>query len=94
MSESSRLQAVPFWIVERSREIGKCDKTGANEHREGLGRVSSHLFVLAPVSLRCERIISNDQKGTACSLRIKRWRIEQIVESSLLSRKSCVRDKG
>ena len=70
----SRLQAVPFWIVERSREIGKRDKTGANERREGLGRgvkkgkVSSHLFVLAPVSLRCERIISTDQKGTACSL--------------------------
>ena len=30
--------------------------------------VSSHLFLLAPVSLRCERTLSTDQKGTACSL--------------------------
>ena len=30
--------------------------------------VSSHLFLLAPVSLRCERTLSTDQKGPACSL--------------------------
>ena len=30
--------------------------------------VSSRLFLLAPVSLRCERTLSTDQKGTACSL--------------------------
>ena len=28
-----RLQAVPFWIVERSREIAEREKTGANERR-------------------------------------------------------------
>ena len=30
--------------------------------------VSSHLFLLAPVSLRCEHTLATDQKGTACSL--------------------------
>ena len=30
--------------------------------------VSSHLFLLAPVSLRCERMLSTNQKRTACSL--------------------------
>ena len=30
--------------------------------------VSSRLFLLAPVSLRCERTLSTDQKGTSCSL--------------------------
>ena len=30
--------------------------------------VSSRLFLLAPVSLRCERTLSTNQKGTACSL--------------------------
>ena len=29
--KSCRLQAVPFWIVERSREIAEREKTGANE---------------------------------------------------------------
>ena len=28
-----RLQAVPFWIVERSHEIAEREKTGANERR-------------------------------------------------------------
>ena len=28
-----RLQAVPFWIVERLREIAEREKTGANERR-------------------------------------------------------------
>ena len=60
-----RLQAVPFWIVERSREIAEREKTGANERR-GLG---PRLFLLAPVSLRCERTLSTNQKGIACSLR-------------------------
>ena len=56
-----------FWIVERSRE-----KTGANERRGAWGEasppVSSRLFLLAPVSLRCERTLSTNQKGTVCSL--------------------------
>ena len=30
--------------------------------------VSSRIFFLAPVSLRCERTLSTDQKGTAYSL--------------------------
>ena len=51
-----RLQAVPFWIVERSREIAEREKTGAN---------------LAPLSLRYERTLSTDQKGTACSLALR-----------------------
>ena len=33
--------------------------------------VSSRLFLLAPVSLRYEHTISTNQKGTACSLKIK-----------------------
>ena len=48
---------------------------GGLEERREKGKnspVSSHLFVLAPVSLRCERIISTDQKGTACSLNMKK----------------------
>ena len=32
-----RLQAVPFWIVERSREIAQHEKTGANERRGAWG---------------------------------------------------------
>ena len=32
-----RLQAVPFWIVERSREIAEREKTGANERRGAWG---------------------------------------------------------
>ena len=62
-----RLQAVPFWIVERSREIAEREKTGANERRGAWGE-ASRLVLLAPVSLRCERTLSTDQKGTACSL--------------------------
>ena len=30
---SFTLQAVPFWIVERSNEIAEREKTGANERR-------------------------------------------------------------
>ena len=33
----NRLQAVPFWIVERSREIAEREKTGANERRGAWG---------------------------------------------------------
>ena len=33
----NRLQAVPFWIVERSREIVEREKTGASEQREARG---------------------------------------------------------
>ena len=64
-------QSLPFWIVERSSEIAERSaiKTGGNERRGTWGDpVSSHLFLLAPVSLRCERTLSTDQKGTACSL--------------------------
>ena len=32
-----RLQAVPFWIVERSSEIAEREKTGANERGGGGG---------------------------------------------------------
>ena len=34
---ASRLQAVPFWIVERLREIAEREKTGANERRGAWG---------------------------------------------------------
>ena len=75
-SYKHRLQAVPFWIVERSREIAEREKTGANERRWTWGEaffpasppVSSRLFFLAPVSLRCERTLSTNQRRTACSL--------------------------
>ena len=30
---TDKLQAVPFWIVERSREIDEREKTGDNERR-------------------------------------------------------------
>ena len=73
-----RLQAVPFWIVERSREIASAKiKKRANERKGAWGeaekrgkekKVSSRLFLLAPVSLRYEHTISTNQKGTACSL--------------------------
>ena len=33
-----RLQAVPFWIVERLREIAEREKTGANERRGAWGK--------------------------------------------------------
>ena len=32
-----RLQAVPFWLVERSREISEREKTGANKRRGAWG---------------------------------------------------------
>ena len=65
----SRLQAVPFWIVGRSREIAERENTGANKWRGAwVEAVSSRLFLLAPVSLRCERTLSTNQKETACSL--------------------------
>ena len=73
-----KLQAVPFWIVEGSREIAEREKKNWRERVEdSLGRVrkkekgkerDSCLLLLAPVSLRCERTLSTDQKGTACSL--------------------------
>ena len=31
--DENRLQAVPFWVVERSRQIAEREKTGANERR-------------------------------------------------------------
>ena len=74
----TQTQAVPFWLVERSREIAEREKTGANERRGAWGEagkrgkekkpVSSRLFLLTPVSLRCECTLSTNQKGTACSL--------------------------
>ena len=79
---NSRLQAVPFWIVADSREVAQnswARKNGSERAEGGLGRggkkkifpasspVSSRLFLLAPVSLRCERTLSTNQKGTACS---------------------------
>ena len=57
VNDCIRLQAVPFWIVE-------WQKTGANKRR---GLRSSRLFLLAPVSLLCERTLSTNQKGTACN---------------------------
>ena len=51
------LRAVPFWIVERSREIAEREKKKKNKNESergegGLGRgASSRLFLLAPVSL-------------------------------------------
>ena len=63
-----RPQAVPFWIVGRSREIAEREKPGANERRGAWGEISSRLFLLGPVSLRCERTFSTYQKGTACNL--------------------------
>ena len=77
-----RLQAVPFWIVERSSEIAERSaiKTGGNERRGAWGDpVSSHLFLLAPVSLQCERTLSTDQKGTACSLESPTLRTAAIL---------------
>ena len=67
---SNRLQAVPFWIVDRSREIAEREKKLERTSGGGPG-VSTRLFLLAPVSLRYEHTISTNQKGTACSLRLE-----------------------
>ena len=48
--------------------------------------VSSRLFLLAPVSLRCERTLSTNQKGTACSLEHPRpvlYRIDELILSNM-----------
>ena len=66
-----RLQAVPFWIVERSREIAEREKTGSNERRGSCGEAplpKSVLVYFSSLQSRCERTLSTDQKGTACSL--------------------------
>ena len=44
--------------------------------------VSSRLFLLAPVSLRCERTLSTDQKGTACSLKNS---LQNFVDQSIVT---------
>ena len=58
-----RLQAVPFWIVDRSREITEIENTGANERKGSWGE--SLLVYFSSLQSRCA---ATDQKGTACSL--------------------------
>ena len=48
--------------------VGERSPGGGIPCERGGGLVSSRLFLLAPVSLRCERTFSTNQKGIACSL--------------------------
>ena len=72
-SPGGRLQAGPFWIVERSREIGKRDKTGANERREGLGRgVKKGKGKERDCALSCNRCVQgNSAHNSLNSLKIQ-----------------------
>ena len=51
-THETRLQAVPFWIVERAREIAEHEKTGANERRGAyFSSLQSRCAVSAPSRL-------------------------------------------
>ena len=76
-----------------SREVARNSQMAWGE-----APVSSRLFILAPVSLRCERTLSIIQKGTACSLASLRVRCEccfyfrskAISKVANIKPKSCV----
>ena len=73
----NRLQAVPFWIVVRSREIAEREKTGANESLLGyFSSLQSRCAVSSPSRLT--------RKGLSCSLRAHNCSAQQQNSFRLL----------